>query len=106
MFSTIRMPRIEWSDKSMRFMLAAFPLVGLVIALVLWGWMALCAFFSLDRMIMGLGVEAMPVHVAQELGADSCVLDVVGYRASIAVGWAYLTSNANPALAKFLEFLN
>ena len=61
---------------------------------------------ALADMIMGLGVEAMPVHVAQDLGADSCILDVVGYHASLAVGWAYLASNDNPALVKFLEFLN
>lgn len=61
---------------------------------------------ALAAMIMGLGVEAMPVHVAQDLGSDSCILDVVGYDAAISVGWAYLASNDNPALAKFVEFLN
>lgn len=70
MFSTIRMPRIEWSEKSMRFMLAAFPLVGVVIGLLLWGWMALCAFFSLDRMIMGLGVMGIPLIITGGIHID------------------------------------
>ncbi|WP_296333549.1 adenosylcobinamide-GDP ribazoletransferase [uncultured Treponema sp.] len=33
-FSAIPVPRVEWNQKNMRYMMAAFPLVGLVIALV------------------------------------------------------------------------
>ncbi len=37
-FSRIPVPRTEWTERNMRYMLCAFPLVGAVIGLLLWGW--------------------------------------------------------------------
>ena len=38
MFSTVPMPRIEWNQKNMRYMMCAFPLVGVLIALLCAAW--------------------------------------------------------------------
>ena len=70
MFSTIRMPQIEWSERSMRFMLAAFPLVGVVIGLLEWAWMAIGMAFSFDRMVMGLGLLVIPLLVTGGIHID------------------------------------
>ena len=49
MFSAIPMPQTEWTNKSMRYALCAFPLIGAVIgALVcLWRFVCLRMEFSL-----------------------------------------------------------
>ncbi|MBR4600000.1 MAG: adenosylcobinamide-GDP ribazoletransferase [Treponema sp.] len=38
MFSTVPVPRIEWNQKNMRYMMCAFPLVGLLTALLCAVW--------------------------------------------------------------------
>ncbi len=43
MFSAVPMPQFAWSARNMRYSLCAFPLIGAVIALALWGWDLLCA---------------------------------------------------------------
>ena len=63
MFSHIPMPRIEWDDRSMRYMLAAFPLVGVVIALLLWGWIAVCDCAGFGSILRAAGIVAIPVFV-------------------------------------------
>lgn len=63
MFSHIPMPRIEWDDKSMRYMLAAFPLVGVVIALLLWGWLALCDAVGFGALMRAAGIVVIPIVV-------------------------------------------
>lgn len=35
MFSAIPMPRVEWNEKNMRYLMPAFPLIGLVIGLLM-----------------------------------------------------------------------
>ena len=70
MFSTIRMPQIDWNERSMRFMLAAFPLVGVVIGLLCWAWMAIGSVFAFDRMIMGLGLLVIPLLITGGIHID------------------------------------
>ncbi len=36
MFSTIPMPKVDWNEKNMRYLMCAFPLVGLVIGALFW----------------------------------------------------------------------
>ena len=38
MFSAIPVPNVEWNEKNMRYMMCAFPFVGLVIALLCAAW--------------------------------------------------------------------
>ena len=38
MFSTVPMPRVEWNQKNMRYMMCAFPLVGVLIAVLCAAW--------------------------------------------------------------------
>jgi adenosylcobinamide-GDP ribazoletransferase len=70
MFSTIPMPHIEWNEKSMRYALAAFPLVGALIAVLLGIWMWICSALGLDRLIMGLGVMLIPLAVTGGIHID------------------------------------
>ena len=41
MFSALPMPQIKWDEKNMRYMLAAFPIVGACQGLIMWGMQTL-----------------------------------------------------------------
>lgn len=57
-------------------------------------------------MALGLGIEAVPETVIASLERGYLVREVQGYCASLEIGWAYRDDNANPALKKFLDFLD
>ena len=61
MFSRVPMPRVEWKPEYMRYTLASFPLVGVVLGLVLAVWWLLCRWFSFDIILFGAGVALLPV---------------------------------------------
>lgn len=60
---------------------------------------------ALSTMLMGLGVEAMPIDVASAISEDFVHIEPCDYDACLAMGWAYLAESKNPALRKFIEFL-
>ena len=41
-YSRIPVPQVEWNEENRRWSMCFFPLVGLVIGLLLWGWLVLC----------------------------------------------------------------
>lgn len=58
-------------------------------------------------MTLGFGIEAVPESIISSMDNRDCtVLAVEGYDAVLHMGWAYLSSNENPALQKFLDYLN
>ena len=61
MFSAVPMPQFAWDRDNMRYMLCAFPLVGVVIGLMCWGWTALSSALALPGLIRGAGLCLVPV---------------------------------------------
>ena len=70
MFSTIKMPNIDWSERSMRYTLAAFPLVGAVVGLLMGVWLFLASLLQVDRMIMALVAMAIPLLITGGIHID------------------------------------
>ena len=70
MFSSIPMPRLDWNGGNMRYMLCAFPLVGLVIGLTLWGWIALCGIMGFGTLLFAVGLTLIPVLVTGGIHLD------------------------------------
>ncbi len=70
MFSTIKMPYIDWSERSMRYTLAAFPLIGVVIALLLGVWFFLASLLQIDRLIMALVTMIIPLVITGGIHID------------------------------------
>ena len=70
MFSKIPMPRIEWKDDTLRYMLCAFPLVGAAIGLIIWGWCALCAWLRFPQLVFAAGITLIPVAVTGGIHLD------------------------------------
>lgn len=56
MFSALPVPFVEWNEKNTSWLLAAFPLVGLVVGLVCWGWVWLCDALELPAILRGAGL--------------------------------------------------
>lgn len=70
MFSALPVPFVAWSPKNKRWMLAAFPLVGLVIGLCCWGWAILSAALSLPNLLRGAGLTLLPVLITGGIHLD------------------------------------
>lgn len=54
---------------------------------------------------LGLGIAAIPEGVAPANTSEIVIREVAGYAESLELGWAFLKENKNPALKKFLEYL-
>jgi len=72
MFSALPVPRVGWERDSLRWMLCAFPLVGAVIGLLCWGWIAACAFLGFPVILKGAGLTLIPVLTTGGVHLDGC----------------------------------
>lgn len=83
MFSRIPMPRIDWDEKGMRYMMCAFPLVGVAIAVCLAAWWALCDWLMWGPFIRAAGIALIPIGVSGGIHLDG-LTDVVDALSSCA----------------------
>lgn len=69
-FSKVPVPQLEWSDSNMRYMMACFPLVGIVSgALVaLWCWFA--NVVGMGPVLFAVGVTLLPLAVSGGIHLD------------------------------------
>lgn len=70
MFSAVPMPQVVWDKASMRYALLAFPLVGCLIGLLIWGWVSLCSALAISPLVRALGLTLLPVVVTGGLHID------------------------------------
>ena len=62
-FSKLPMPRVDWEPRAMRYSMCFFPLIGLVIGLIIWGWLALAAWLDLGVLLRATGVLLVSLAV-------------------------------------------
>ena len=70
MFSSLPVPKADWNQENMRFLLAAFPLVGAVIGMLEAAWYYLCAMLSLPAILTASAACALPVLVTGGIHLD------------------------------------
>lgn len=70
MFSAIPMPQFGWNERNMRYSLCAFPLIGVVIALGMFGWGKLCLLLALPEVLRGAGLCLLPVLITGSIHLD------------------------------------
>ena len=70
MFSALPVPQVAWDKDSMRWALGAFPLVGVLIALLCRGWLGLCAAAALPPLLRGVLLCLIPVLVTGGIHLD------------------------------------
>ena len=76
MYSRIPMPRVEWSEKSMRWAMGFFPLVGAVIGAAVYGAARLVWFLELQPVFCAAILTVLPVLLTGGIHLDG-YLDTV-----------------------------
>lgn len=69
-FSAIPMPFVAWDEHNMRYMLAAFPLVGVVVGACTWLWGSFCTAFGIGPFLQGVGYALVPLLVTGGIHMD------------------------------------
>ena len=80
-FSAVPMPQIAWSDKSMRYMMAAFPLVGGLVAGCYALWYQATTILGVGPFLRGAGYALIPLLVTGGIHMDGFA-DVVDAQSS------------------------
>ncbi len=70
MYSKIPMPSVEWTKENMRYTMCFFPLIGVFIALIQWGWIYICELLVFSPFLVGVGVAIIPVAVTGGIHMD------------------------------------
>jgi len=70
MFSRIPMPQIEWKDENMRYMLAAFPLVGLAVGALSAAVCVLLDFLGVPALVRGAVLLVFPLLLTGGIHMD------------------------------------
>ena len=69
-YSRIPVPQVEWNEENRRWSMCFFPLVGLVIGLLLWGWLALCGSLKIDPFLRGAVSAMIPLLLTGGIHMD------------------------------------
>lgn len=70
MFSAIPVPQPTWNEKNMRYVLCAFPLVGVVCALAYGVWALLCGVLPVPGWLQAAGYCLAPVLITGGIHLD------------------------------------
>ncbi|MBR4413672.1 MAG: adenosylcobinamide-GDP ribazoletransferase, partial [Lachnospiraceae bacterium] len=71
MYSKIPVPRTEWKEEDMKYVFIFFPVVGVVIGGLIFGWYALCKYLeNVPEICKVLVVAAIPVIVTGGIHVD------------------------------------
>ena len=72
MFSSLPMPqkRIRWDGDGMKYMMAAFPLVGVVIGAVVYLWVWFAGWLGLPGILVSLGLTLIPIALTGGIHLD------------------------------------
>ncbi len=81
LFSRIPMPQVEWNEKNLRYLMAAFPAVGIVIGGCVYAWCRLAAVIGLQAPLVAVGITLIPVAITGGIHLDGFA-DVVDARSS------------------------
>ncbi|MBO4470162.1 MAG: adenosylcobinamide-GDP ribazoletransferase [Clostridia bacterium] len=80
-YSRIPVPQVEWTEENRRYAMCFFPLVGAVLGLVLWGWLALCDALRFGAFLRGAAAALIPLLVTGGIHMDG-YMDVIDALAS------------------------
>ena len=69
-FSAVPMPQVTWSTHNMRYMMAAFPLVGALIGILLIAWGHACVALGLGPLPLGAGLTLLPIVISGGIHMD------------------------------------
>ena len=74
-YSRIPMPSVSWSQENQRYAMCFLPLVGAVVGLALWCWLALCDVLGVGPVLRGAAGALIPLLVTGGIHMDG-LMDV------------------------------
>lgn len=80
-YSRIPVPQVEWTAENRRYSMCFFPLVGMVVGLMLWSWMALCDYLGINVFLRGAAAALLPLVITGGIHMDG-YMDTVDVLAS------------------------
>ena len=69
-FTRIPVPSFNYKDGDMRFMMAMFPLVGVVVGGIVFLWIWLCELAGIGQLLMAIGVVVLPIAITGGIHLD------------------------------------
>ena len=69
-YSRIPVPQVAWTDENRKYSMCFFPLIGAVIGLLLWGWLALCDVLGFGALLRGAVGALLPILVTGGIHMD------------------------------------
>ncbi|MBQ8159720.1 MAG: adenosylcobinamide-GDP ribazoletransferase [Clostridia bacterium] len=69
-YSAIPVPQVAWTEENRRLAMCFFPLVGAVIGLLLWGWLALADALQVGSFLRGAVAALIPLLVTGGIHMD------------------------------------
>ena len=69
-YSRLPVPRVEWSERSLRYAVCFFPLIGAVIGALEYLWLWLAGLLALPALLRGAVAAAVPLLVTGGIHAD------------------------------------
>ena len=69
-YSRIPVSQVEWTEENRKYSMCFFPLVGAVVGLLLWGWLALCGALGLGPLLQGAVAALLPLFVTGGIHMD------------------------------------
>lgn len=70
MYSKIPMPNVEWDEKSMKYAICFFPVIGIVIGAVFFSVYFLCGIFNTGDILRAALMTAVPVFISGGIHID------------------------------------
>ncbi len=70
MYSKIPMPKVEWDKKNMKYALCFFPVIGLVIGALIYGWSRVCEACGFGQVCFAMVGAVLPVFVTGGIHLD------------------------------------
>lgn len=80
-FSSIPLPMVDWTPKNMRYMMAAFPLVGVVVGVGSYMWWHVCDALGFGVFARSVGLALLPLAITGGIHMDGFA-DVVDAQSS------------------------
>ena len=69
-YSRIPVPQVAWTEENRRYSMCFFPLIGAVIGLLLWGWLAACGALGFGPLLRGAVAALLPLFVTGGIHMD------------------------------------
>ena len=70
LFSRLPASKVKWEPESMRYALAALPLVGLVVGAAFGGWAWICGALAFGKTLFAAGMTLLPLLVSGGIHMD------------------------------------